>query len=98
MNGRKRTAALALCLGLTAALLLSCAYMVMAAGHCCVGVHCGICDALARTEAVLKGFCFFAAALALMGLASLRPAPAPETGRPLPSRQTLVAWKVQMNN
>ena len=79
-------------------LTVSSAYLVMAAGHCCVGHHCKTCDCASRAAAVLSGFVLFAVTLLLLAFsARRRQASVQETGARF-ACGSLVQWKVQLNN
>ena len=56
MSGRKRMFALLLCVGMALMLVVSSAYLVSAAGHCCPGEHC--CETSFHIH-VLISFVFF---------------------------------------
>ena len=99
MSGRKRIIALLLCVGMALMLLVSSAYLVSAAGHCCPGEHCcETCHAMLRTEALLSAFVFFAVVLlnAFTAADSRKTIvdSVQESALPL----TLVGRKVQLNN
>ena len=98
MSSRKRLFALLLCVGMMLMLLVSSAYLVSAAGHCCAAHGCRICEAMNRTAKLLSVFSFCAVLLALFLGANTRVAEAQETSAPFVRRLTLVGWKVQLNN
>ncbi len=99
MRDRKRLLALLLCVGLLAMLAVSSAYIVLEAGHVCCGKACGICDSVAKTEALLRGMACFA--LPLLFAAALLPvlkARCALKAARQPALDTLVCWKVRLNN
>ena len=99
MSNRKRMFALLLCVGMALMLVVSSAYLVSAAGHCCPGEHCcETCHAMLRTEALLSAFVFFAVVLlsAFTAAASQKTIADSIQGVALPL--TLVGRKVQLNN
>ena len=100
MSSRKRMFALLLCVGMALMLVVSSAYLVSAAGHCCPGEHCcETCHAMLRTEALLSAFVFFVVVLLLSvftAAASQKTIADSIQGVALPL--TLVGRKVQLNN
>ena len=80
-------------------LAVSSAFIVLEARHVCCGRACKICDFVAKTEALLRGMAclvalsFFAARL----LPALRALAARAASR-RPALDTLVCWKVRLNN
>ncbi len=99
MRDRKRLFALLLCVGLLTMLAVSSAYIVLEAGHACCGCTCGICDSVAKTEDLLRGMACFALLLlfAAVLLLVLKTLCALKTARQ-PALDTLVCWKVRLNN
>ena len=63
MIGRKRACALMLCACVALGLLFPTLYAVLAVGHACCGCSCKVCEALVKTEALLRAFALFALAL-----------------------------------
>ena len=99
MRDHKRLLALLLCLGMLLVLAVSSAFIVREAGHVCCGKACEICESVAKTEALLRGVaCFaFLALFAARLLPVLRVCAARSAAlRPVPD--TLVCWKVRLNN
>ena len=98
MSGRKRMFALLLCVGMALMLLVSSAYLVSVAGHCCGAHGCKICEAMNRTEKLLSAFTFCAVLTALFLRVNARAEETGEKNAPFARRLTLVGWKVQLNN
>ena len=100
MSGRKRMFALLLCVGMALMLVVSSAYLVSAAGHCCSGEHCcEICLAMLHTEALLSAFVFFAVVLLLnAGLTTAKRETLAQCPQEFFLPLTLVGRKVQLNN
>lgn len=99
MRDHKRLLALLLCAGFLAVLAVSSAFIVLEAGHTCCGKACGICDSVAKTEALLRGMaCFaFLSLFAAVLLSALKASCALKSARQ-PALDTLVCWKVRLNN
>ena len=100
MSSRKRTIALLLCIAMALMLLVSSAYLLSAAGHCCPGEHCcEVCLAMLRTEALLSVFVFFAVVLLLnAGLTTAKRETLAHSPQEFFLPLTLVGRKVQLNN
>ena len=100
MSSRKRMFALLLCVGMALMLVVSSAYLVSAAGHCCPGEHCcETCHAMLRTEALLSAFVFFAVVLLLHAYSGTNGRVSiAETIQGFVLPLTLVGRKVQLNN
>ena len=99
MRNRKRLFALLLCVGLLMVLAVSSAFIVLEARHACCGRACKICDFVAKTEALLRGMaCLMVLSLfAARLLPALRALAARGAWRRL-ALDTLVCWKVRLNN
>lgn len=65
MIGRKRAYAILLCACMALGLFFPSVYPALAAGHFCCGEGCAVCEAMAKTEALLRIFALFILALAL---------------------------------
>ena len=99
MRDRKRLLALLLCVGLVTVLAVSSAFIVLEAGHVCCGSACKTCESVAKTEALLRGMACFA--LPLLFAAALLPvlkAFCALNAVRQPALDTLVCWKVRLNN
>ena len=99
MIGRKRAYALLLCACVALGLFFPSIYPALAAGHFCCGEGCAVCEAMAKTEALIRAFSLFALALAVCPMAAGFPAAAGA----LPEKQrawdnTPVGQKVRMND
>ena len=81
-------------------LLVSSAYLLSAAGHCCPEEHCcEVCHAMVRTEALLSAFVFFAVVLLLnAGLTTAKRETLAQCPQEFFLPLTLVGRKVQLNN
>ena len=99
MRDRKRILALLLCLGLLTVLAVSSAFIVLEAGHVCCGRACKTCESVAKTEALLRGMAYFAflSLFAAVLLPVLKAFCALKAAR-RPALDTLVCWKVRLNN
>ena len=99
MRDRKRLVAFLLCVCLITALAVSSAFIVLNAGHACSGEACETCESLAKTEALLRGMaCFaFLSLFAAVLLPALKAFCALKAARQ-PALDTLVCWKVRLNN
>ena len=99
MRDRKRILALLLCVGLVTVLAVSSAFIVLEAGHVCCGRACKTCESVAKTEALLRGMaCFaFLSLFAAVLLPVLKAFCALKAARQ-PALDTLVCWKVRLNN
>ena len=99
MSNRKRICALLLCAVMTLLLVVSSAYIVLEAGHVCSGEACETCENIAKTEALLHGLGRFALVLLFAVAALCVPnAFSALRGTRLPALDTLVCWKVRLNN
>ena len=99
MRNYRRPLALLLCAGLLLVLSVSSAFIVLEAGHACLGNACEICESMARVEALLYGTAWFAlfslfAACLLPVLKAYRAVLAARRS----TFSTLVCWKIRLNN
>ena len=99
MRDRKRLFALLLCVGLLSILAVSSVFIVLEAGHVCCGRACKTCESVAKTEALLRGMACFAvlSLFAAVLLPVLKALCALKIARQ-PTLDTLVCWKVRLNN
>ncbi len=99
MTERKRAGALLLCIGLVLILSVSTAFIIHEAGHDCSGEDCPICRNIAVNIRLLC-----AAGLAVPVLQAFRLLPVMHTAfgrqgrRAYLGPETLVRWKIRLNN
>lgn len=99
MTGRKRAAALLLCIGLILVLSVSTAFLAQEAGHDCCGEDCPVCRIIAVNIRLLRTLSLvFAAAAALLFLRVDSAAGAVSDGRRRLFSGTPVSWKIRLNN
>ena len=98
MNRRRKQAALWVCLGYIAFLLMASAFIALEAGHDCAGEDCAVCLQVARMHALLSHGSLlgmaFAAAFVLLLSGAVRSV---RTAGPVFSLSP-VSLKVRMNN
>lgn len=99
MNKQKRLIALLMCVGMLLILFVSSAYIVHEAGHDCTGEDCPICEFIAQVERVQRGFGMVLLALLLMFLVlTICNFHRGGNRESLPASDTLVSWKIRLNN
>lgn len=99
MKNMKRLFALLMCVGLVLTLFVSSTYIVSNADHDCIGHGCDVCEHIAEASALLNSFALLGVLVALLFMADLlrrRFSAAEEIC--LPAQETLVGWKVRLNN
>ena len=99
MTGRKRFAALLLCIGLILVLSVSVAFIAHEADHDCCGEDCPICRTIAVNISLLRtlGLAVLAV-LCLFFLLSVRPARRRWERYASFFSGTLVSWKIRLND
>lgn len=99
MEKRKRLIARLLCAVMILTLSVSSAYIVLQAEHSCCGEMCEICESIAKTEALLHSFALFVMVLfSAFAVRSVSRAAAAWGRMRLPALDTLVRWKVRLDN
>ena len=99
MTNKKRIGALLLCIGLLFALFISSAYITHEAGHDCSGDDCMICQVIAINMNLLQTLGLAVLALlVLYALLQVKNVYCLQRGGHLPISDTLVSWKIRLND
>lgn len=99
MRHQKRIGAGLLCVILILALLVSSAFIVYETGHNCTGEDCPICQAMALTGQLLRLIGAVILLLAFLpGIRCVKHAWDDTLGFSVPASETLVSWKIRLDN
>ncbi len=99
MMNRRRIIALLLCIGLVFTLVLSSAFIAREAGHDCSGHGCPICQMIAGNVNLLRTLGLAVLMLlALFAMLRERFAHRDQQRLCLPASDTLVSWKIRLND
>ncbi|MER2055531.1 MAG: hypothetical protein ABTB30_09635 [Clostridia bacterium] len=99
MTGRKRISALLLCIGLVLVLSVSAAFIIHEADHDCIGEDCPICRNIAINIRLLRTTGLAALILPAFRLLQVAPIAYERQDRQAYfCPETLVRWKIRLNN
>ena len=99
MKNQKRLFALLMVIGLVLTMVVSSAYIVLNVDHDCVGHDCDICEHIAEVREILQSMSLLGVLMMLLFMAAAirRHIHVFDRGS-LSAGNTLVGWKVRLNN